>query len=119
MKRLVNMVMWLVYLALLVWFYDHLVASEGFDFPEWYHFVLFLAVVAGTLMLAIRLAKRSLAWSALTSLAATGLFVHFMLYTDVFSTGGGALFILPLMFLVGMDLFLLVVRALVRLLSAD
>ena len=113
------MVMWLVYLALLVWFYDHLVASEGFDFPEWYHFALFLTVVAGTLMLAIRLAKRALAWSALISLAATGLFVHFMLHTDVFSTGGGALFILPLMFLVGMDLFLLVVRAVVRLLSSD
>ncbi len=105
----------LVYLMLLSWFYLHLLESEGFDFPQWYHFLLFLMFVAGTVMVAIELAHRSLLWSAVASLLATGLFINFMLQTDVFSTGGGALFILPLIFLVGMDIFWLIVRGLLHL----
>ncbi len=109
---------YLIYLALFAFVYVRLLQDEGLDFPEWYLVIPFLAWVLGTLVMLVRLAKAPFSISFLAAIIVAILFGNFILQTDVFDAGGGAMFILPVIAFAGTLFALLVVRVFVKLLGS-
>ena len=114
MRKIGWILFYVVYIALFAFVYVRLLQEEGIDFPEWYMVIPFIAWVVGTLVMLVRLAKAPLSVSLLAAIIVAVLFGNFILQTDVFSAGGGALLILPAIAFAGTFVALLVIRIIVR-----